>query len=292
MAHVQLNWNGLISSWQPLALDENSLEIHLKEPRNVPSFILNGKRISSSFVPEQETKRTFKLVYDELAEPDADFLNILEDQEIASLLTSEIIWKAPLSQILETTEKPASAATQSSNMALSDYLVVDEGFFTKIQISSGKPLPKLSSKSKRKSTHTNKNKNTFALIRSSQEQANERRRRRFFGSFIVFGFIVYLLVLLKLSKMSSKIERSTAQELKRSTNLIPSDSLSKSASSTAAALLSKSPSKTLALTLPSSQQPILISASNNPNESILKISVNLADNRHILFPSKLRNFQK
>lgn len=298
LSHIQLNWNGFITPWYQANQENlNFLEVQIKTKDDNIGFKLNGKIIPNhALISEQTPKQSYKLIYDESVVPDEDFSQLLLDTELNSflLIDSEIKWQAPIIEIQEISHESQSKSTIKSSI---DYIVYDSQIIKNVQIASGKSLPKL----KFTKSLTKTKRNLFSIIsrvlKLNQQQQdhlhlpiafnlrNQKKDSQFVPYLIFSGFIIYLGILFYLSKMSSKSRVNTPEiqiqksQIETSVPVLPSS-------------ISKSNSRTLAFTLPSSA-PILVSTDS---DSVLKVSVpaafNLADNRHILFPSKLRNFQK
>lgn len=304
--HAQINWNGFLSSWHSINQD-NHLEIKLTDK---PIFKLNGKIINVN-VPEPLTSpMAYKLIFDESAVPDSDWYDLITDPEILnSLQSTPPTWQQPLISLEPLINNPHPQ--QHISLSQLDYFVYDFQSFTQLQISSGLPLPKVK-KLIQKSRKFNFSSFFSAIFKPSLNLPvvhNSTKKQdvntRILGSLVISAFIVYLAILLHLSKMTS-IRKKPITTTITSERLTPKDpsTLSQSQSQSQSRSLSqsqlklpttvnpfKSPSRTILIDLPDA--PLFKSSLSLSNSgSVLKVSVpaafSLADNRHILFPSKLR----
>lgn len=301
LGHLQINWNGLQSSWQQLPI-QNTNHLELSITRKLYSFKLNGKSVQVS-IEEPRIQAQKLVIYEEGVEADSDFLEILEDDELLDSLEMAPIWQNPikLEQLVDDTTNSNSSNSAEITLKSIDYLVYDSQSISRLQISINAPLPKLeviSQKTKSKSLFASFKDHLLAPFKSSKSTAlpvlhkikkdSSISNDHIFGSVVISAFIIYLAILLKLSRMTS-IRASTK---KRVTNNIIPDTISTVSSPTKSITKSSSQSK---LNLDFSDAPHLKS-SFSANGSVLKVTIpaalSISDNRHILFPSKLRNFQK
>lgn len=306
LGHIQINFNGLQSPWHR-ANHQNYLEI--TNFSIDPIFKLNGKILNVKFPEPVSNRSAFRLTFDESAQPDADWFDLVNDPEILeSLKISPPIWQAPLlseSPELEQLKLPINPATP-------DYIVYDDERLVQVQMSSGIPLPKLATRKpkpksqsreflrflfKKQSTH-------LPVLRTHYKSASSSSASKVLGTVAICGFTIYLAVLLHLSKMTSlrpsakKNEKSEKSEKLRNTEQKSSASHLQSQSHSLSGSQLKLPTSVNPFKSPSSRT-ILIDLPDAPlfksssSSSVLKVSVpaaafSLADNRHILFPSKLR----
>ena len=305
--HVQINWNGLLSSWHTIT-DHNHLEIKLSSSKT--EFKINGKMVNVQVPELVSSHKGYKLTYDETAVPDSDWLEMANDPEILeSLQISPPLWQPPLLSADPIEEQRIDSINYHHGPV--DYIVYDNESFTRLQISSGIPLPKVekTKSSSKTSLFTTKSILKFFFKRSAPlpvlHGTKKSSNTRLLGTFVITAFLVYLAVLLHLSKMTSirpslvkkspvseKLPQSSQQPLQQSQS--QSQSQSRSLSQSQLKLPKtvnpfKSPSRTILIDLPDAP---LFKSSLSTSGSILKVSVpaafSLADNRHILFPSKLR----
>jgi hypothetical protein len=329
--HVQINWDGFLSSWHNIHHNykhQNHLEIKLEQSPSpspsLPKFKLNEK-VVKVHVPEPVIRSpTFKLTYDELAVPDSDWFDLVTDPEILnSLQTTPPNWKSPL---ISAEPVPTSnyddddGGVVIKNSSLVDYIVYDCESFVQLQISSGIPLPKVVTTTFQTSYFNPPSfpfKSFLSIFKSSTHQLPavihgttkkqiNQANTRILGTFAISAFLIYLAVLLHLSKMTSirpgngkKLLSSLSTTIQPLKHMSISHSHSHSHSHSQLKLPTtvnpfKSPSRSILIDLPETPLPLplpLLSLSNTG--SVLKVSVpaaalSLADNRHILFPSKLR----
>ena len=256
---------------------------------------------------------------------DPDFIELLNNQNLTNESGFSVpVWQAPLidDHLHETliddhlheikiTETPSFESSLKPSEPI-DYLVYTDNdshllSLNSLQITLNQALPaiprskKMLSISSRilffKSTSLNKI-NTKMEILSISSSRPKQQRIYTASVALVTTFLIYLSVLIYFSKMTSIRRRANnrgVDELEmhvRPSKSIPEPQEQKHS-------LSKSPSKTLHLdfNLPDGLVPQLKSStesktSNSNSNSVLKLSLTLSDNRHILFPSKLRNLQK
>ena len=280
LGHLQIAFNGLQGPWLPiLPATQNTLEI--KDVRVIDADIrLNGKRIASSaFIPEF-TANAYKITYnDDIVDPgtagDSDWIDLINDQEISSALMQSIKWQSPVKSV----DLLPNQKVQRTLPGSIDSVVFDDNL--SIQLASGQPLPTLPLPKRSTISKSINDRPSMLLLHSGN--SHKDYRTLWMLSFV--AFILYLGILLKLSQMTSirqavKIpsEQSTTHQ-----HTPPSSS-----PGSVPVTVSKSPSRTLTVSFP---DPLIQSS-----PAVLKVSVpaafSLADNRHIVFPSKLRNFQK
>ena len=250
------------------------------------------------------------MTYDELAVPDSDWLELVTDPEILnSLQTTPPTWQPPL---ISTEFFKIDDEIRVINSSLVDYIVYDCESFTQLQISSGLSLPKVVTVRKPKKSinlflnfklNIFKKSSPLPIVYGTKKQANTR----ILGTIVISAFILYLAILLHLSKMTSirpvtinkklliePLEQQSQQRQQLQQSQSQSQSRSRSLSQSQLKLPTtvnpfKSTSRTILIDLPDAP---LFKSSLSTSGSILKVSVpaafSLADNRHILFPSKLR----
>ena len=274
--HLRISWNGRISRWC------HGRGRNLLEFSGDSGFKLNGKIVELvDFVEERIQPDLLKLSHDHIATPDDHFLALLSDPEISSFI-NVAPWQPPL--ISSELVIPSVAVNKPEFIV--DYIVYDESSISSFQISL----------------------DNFRGIRRNWLDFN------FFNTFIslilplttrsalktqvpsiifTFCFVLYLAILFRLSRMTSLSLRpklpSTPQTTPSTMTDLPiSTSLHKLTHTT-----SKSASRTILLDFSDKSQ---IKSSLSADGTIIKVSVpaafSLADNRHIIFPSKLRSFQK
>lgn len=257
---------------------------------------------------------------------DPGFIELLTNQNNQNLTNgfSVPVWQSPLidDHLHETKITETSSFESSSNPSESiEYLVYTDNdshliSLNSLQITINQALPaipkskKMSSVSSRflfsffKSTYSTKINSKMEILMISSSRPNQRIYTASVA--LVTTFLIYLSVLIYFSKMTS-IRRNHQRKANRGVDDVsmhPSKSIAElqtpANEKEQTHSLSKSPSKTLHLdfNLPDGLVPQLKSFSTSTesktsnSNSVLKLSLTLSDNRHILFPSKLRNFQK
>lgn len=289
LGHVQINWNGLLSSWHRVHNTANHLELAL----STQSFKLNGKLVSVT-IPEPVTQQQpaiIKVNYQETATPDAYFLEILDDQELVDSLEMMPIWQSPLESVQVIQPEVEAIFT---NLKSIDYLVYGTQSLDRLQIAINSPLPRLEVRRTNRTLSLFNTLKSLLIVRSKavhlpvlHSSKGSHSNARIFGIIAASAFILYLALLLKLSRMTSIRDSRTTSALpavKQQLNTVEYHPVA----------ISKSFSQNK-LTLDFTDAPHLKS-SFSATGSVLKVTIpaafSLADNRHILFPSKLRNFQK
>ena len=284
-SHIQLNWNGMLSPWYPQDTTNTSnsiLEIcsssskkqkqQQKQKKNsFTLFRLNGRIIpTDSFVSEEAPKVSFKISLDEVAQPGADFTNLVNDEEIIRSLEKLIEWKAPISQM----EKVELFKSWDDSLLFeTDYFVYDTQSIEKIQIASAESfLPKFQSQQKSSTSTAFKRLGGFFFAGKSQLPAVVHSKggpKLFIYFLLITGLMafLYLPILFYLSKMSSKravLSHADVVKVSQSTSVQLVGSKKSSPSSSSSSSLSPS-SHTLLFTLSSNPTatPLLISSSDS-----------------------------
>jgi hypothetical protein len=283
--HLQITRNDHgRTQWIPLIGGPNKLEISLETlPGKPTTFNLNGSPVTQLHfytIPAGNPHKT-TVIYDETAQPNEEWLELQNDPEIVALLSHQIKWEAPIKSIKIVDQDEEDIVQYST--ASTAYIVVSDdgdGSFQLLDVSSGKPSSV--SKHSFKTTTKNDTKNTLpALIND--------KTKHFVPFIIISGFFsMYLLVLLRLSRMTS-VRPKTAVHVES----IPSKPIASVVPSACVHEKPNADSNTVHLNFPDAPH---LKSTISTSGSVLKLTVpaalNLADNRHILFPSKLRNFQK
>lgn len=258
LGHVQVSFGGVQSPWLPLLRSGNFIEVG--DTGSIGSDIaLNGRRIApSSFVPEFQAP-AFEIAYhDDPAPPGDDWSDLLES------LRLDIEWQPPV----RSAERLIANKLPPRRAGAIDSIAYDESL--SVQLASGQPLPRAKiPKSAASRQESSANGHSVLAWPGRLQHQNHQLPP---WTLLAVAFACYLGVLLKMAQMTSvrKPPSSTAPSAP-----VPASPLNHVAKP-------KSPPSALTLTLTAN--------------SVLKVSVpaalSLADNRHIVFPSKLRNFQK
>lgn len=322
--HIQVAFNGLQSSWLTLVSNSHNF-IEIKDISNILTDIrLNGKRINpKDFISEPKVYEYLVVYNNEIVDPsDQDWIDLIQDPDIISNLIEPIKWKSPVLSV----ESVETLKKSTETISFVDSIIFDESLA--LQISSGislksMPIPKLRSEgSSQRSVPSIKTtiqpNSLISIAVNPVKTINEnllvplnyistRQKYHLLGLLLASAFVIYLATLLKLSRMTSvkpvtvkpveKITMNPSISSSSASSMSPSnlsnESHSKFISNLQATAVSKSPPRTLTISL-SSPPSTDVSVISTPN--VLKVSVpaafSLADNRHIIFPSKLRNFQK